>query len=115
MAFRLRPLHIAFQASILCVALALASTSTFGQTNGTKLFEQEDVYISAEAAHHFFRGAVLIGISGRIVFEKAYGMGDEEWGAHNTLNTKFRIASAKQAVYRCLRSASARARSLERT
>jgi CubicO group peptidase (beta-lactamase class C family) len=103
MAFRLRPLRIAFQASILCGALAIASTSTFGQTDGTKLVEQEDVYISAEAAHHFFRGAVLVGINGRIVFEKAYGMGDEEWGAHNSLNTKFRIASlSKQFTAACI-------------
>jgi hypothetical protein len=43
MAFRLRPLHIAFQASILCGVLAIAATSTLGQTGRTKLFEQEDV------------------------------------------------------------------------
>src|ERR1700730_4717153 len=103
MAFRLRPLHIAFQASILCGALAIAATSTLGQTGRTKLFEQEDTYISAEAAHHFFRGAVLVGIKGRTVFEKAYGMSDEEWGAHNTLNTKFRIASlSKQFTGACV-------------
>jgi CubicO group peptidase (beta-lactamase class C family) len=103
MAFRLRPLRIAFQASILCGVLAIAATSTLGQTDRTKLFEQADVYISAEAAHHFFRGAVLVGINGRIAFEKAYGMGDEEWGAHNTLNTKFRIASlSKQFTAACI-------------
>lgn len=92
MAFRLRSC-IAFKAFILCGVLAIAATSTFGQTDGTKVFEQEDIYISGEAAHHFFRGAVLVGIKGRIVFEQAYGMADEEWGAHNTVNTKFRIAS----------------------
>jgi CubicO group peptidase (beta-lactamase class C family) len=102
-AFRLRRLHIAFQASILCGVLATAATSTFGQTGRTKLFEQEDVYISAEAVSHFFRGAVLVGINGRVAFEKAYGLGDEEWGAHNTLNTKFRIASlGKQFTAVCI-------------
>jgi CubicO group peptidase (beta-lactamase class C family) len=102
-AFRLRSLHIAFHASVLGGVLAIAATSTFGQTDGTKLFEQEDVYISSEAARHFFRGAVLVGINGRIVFEKAYGMGDEEWGAQNTLNTKFRIASlGKQFTSACV-------------
>jgi CubicO group peptidase (beta-lactamase class C family) len=102
-AFRLRSLHIAFHASVLSGALAIAATSTFGQTDGTKLFEQEDVYIGSEAAQHFFRGAVLVGINGRIVFEKAYGMGDEEWGAQNTLNTKFRIASlGKQFTSACV-------------
>ena len=103
MPFRLRSLHVALHASILCGVLVIAAASTSGQTDRTKLFEQEDAYISAEAAHHFFRGAVLVGIDGKIAFEKAYGMGDEEWGAHNTLNTKFRIASlSKQFTAACI-------------
>ncbi len=103
MSFRLCLLHIAFRASILCVVLVIAGTTTFSQTDRTKLSEQEDAYISAEAAHHFFRGGVLVGINGRIVFEKAYGMGDEEWATPNTLNTKFRIASlSKQFTSACI-------------
>jgi len=102
-AFRLHSSHIVFQAFILCGVLALPATSTFGQTDRTKVFEQEDAYITAEAAHHFFRGTVLVGINGKIAFEKAYGMGDEEWGAHNTLNTRFRIASlSKQFTAACI-------------
>lgn len=102
-AFRLRSLRIAFHTSILCGVLAIAPTSTSGQTDRTKLFGQEDAYISAEAAHRFFRGAVLVGINGEIVFEKAYGMGDEEWGARNTLNAKFRIGSlTKQLTAACI-------------
>jgi D-alanyl-D-alanine carboxypeptidase len=102
-AFRLPSLRFAFHTSILCVVLAIAATSTSGQTDRTKLFGQEDAYISAEAAHRFFRGAVLVGINGEIVFEKAYGMGDEEWGAHNTLNAKFRIGSlTKQFTAACI-------------
>jgi CubicO group peptidase (beta-lactamase class C family) len=102
MSFRPCLLHIAFRASFLCVVLAITATSTFSQTDRTKLAEQEDAYISAEAAH-FFRGDVLVGINGRIVFEKAYGMGDEEWGTPNTLNTKFRIASlSKQFTSACI-------------
>ena len=102
-AFRPHTFHIAFQAFFLCSVLVIAATSTFGQTDRTKLFEQEDVYISAEVAQHSFRGAVLVGIDARIAFEKAYGIGDEEWGAHNTLNTKFRIASlGKQFTAACV-------------
>ena len=102
-AFRLPSLRFAFHTSILCVVLAIGATSTSGQTDRTKLFGQEDAYISAEAAHRFFRGAVLVGINGEIVFEKAYGMGDEEWGAHNTLNAKFRIGSlTKQFTAACI-------------
>lgn len=82
---------VAFRALILCAVISAAST--FGQTDRTKLFEREDDYIRSEAATHFFRGTVLVGIDGKIVFEKAYGLGDEEWGAENTVHTKFRIAS----------------------
>jgi CubicO group peptidase (beta-lactamase class C family) len=102
-AFRLRSLRIAFHTSILCSVLAIAATSTSGQTDRTKLFGQEDAYISAEAATHFFRGAVLVGIDEKIVFEKAYGLADEEWGANNTVHTKFRIGSlSKQFTAACI-------------
>jgi CubicO group peptidase (beta-lactamase class C family) len=67
------------------------------------LFESEDAYIRSESATHFFRGAVLVGIDGKIVFEKAYGLGDEEWSASSTPDTKFRIASlSKQFTAACI-------------
>jgi len=79
------------------------AASAFGQTDRTKVFEKEDAYISSEATAHSFRGAVLVGIDGKIVFEKAYGLGDEEWSAPNTIHTKFRIASlAKQFTATCI-------------
>ncbi|MBV8052572.1 MAG: beta-lactamase family protein [Acidobacteriaceae bacterium] len=81
----------------------VSATNAFGQTDRTKSLEGEDAYIRSEAATHFFRGAVLVGIDGKIVFEKAYGLGDEEWGADNTAHTKFRIASlSKQFTAACL-------------
>ncbi|MFZ0294249.1 MAG: serine hydrolase domain-containing protein, partial [Candidatus Sulfotelmatobacter sp.] len=93
--------RIALYALVLC-GLTSAST-TFGQTDRTKLLDSEDAYIRSEAAAHFFRGAVLVGISGKIVFEKAYGLGDEEWSASNTVHTKFRIASlSKQFTAACI-------------
>ena len=101
MAFRPRSSCIAFLALTLCGVIS--ATNTLGQTDRTKLFEAEDAYIRSEAATHFFRGAVLVGIDGKIVFEKAYGMGDEEWGASNTVHTKFRIASlTKQFTAACI-------------
>lgn len=87
----------------LIVFTLISGTTTFGQTDRTKLFEREDSYIHSEVATHFFRGAVLVGIDGKIVFEKAYGLGDEEWGADNTVHTKFRIASlSKQFTAACI-------------
>lgn len=42
-------------------------------------------------------------MNGRILFEKAYGMADEEWVARNTMTTKFRIASlTKQFTAACV-------------
>jgi CubicO group peptidase (beta-lactamase class C family) len=100
MAFQ-RSSRIALRALILCGVISAAST--FGQTGRSKLFEKEDTYIRSEAATHFFRGAVLVGIDGKIVFENAYGLGDEEWRANNTIHTKFRIASlSKQFTAACI-------------
>ena len=68
-----------------------------------QVFEREDAYINGEVAMHHFRGAVLVGIDGDIVFEKAYGPADEEWDVPNTAKTKFRIASlTKQFTAACI-------------
>jgi CubicO group peptidase (beta-lactamase class C family) len=99
MALQRRPSRVALWALILCGITA----SIFGQTDRAKLFEKEDAYIRSEAATHFFRGAILVGIDGRIVFEKAYGLGDEEWSATNTVHSKFRVASlSKQFTAVCI-------------
>lgn len=91
----------ALRALILCGVISAASS--FGQVDRSKLFDKEDAYIRAEVASHFFRGAVLVGIDGKIAFEKAYGSGDEEWGTNNTVHTKFRIASlGKQFTGACI-------------
>ena len=101
MASKLRSSSTAFRALILCAVFSVPSA--FGQTERTKLLEREDAYIRSEVASHFFRGAVLVGIDGRVVFEKGYGLGDEEWGASNTVHTKFRIASlTKQFTAACI-------------
>jgi CubicO group peptidase (beta-lactamase class C family) len=98
---QLRSTGIALRALILCALISVAST--FGQTDRAKLFEGEDAYIRSEAATHFFRGAILVGIDGKIVFEKAYGPADEEWDVSNSPRTKFRIASlTKQFTAACV-------------
>jgi len=101
MAFQFGCSGSAFRALILCALISVASS--FGQMDRVRLFEKEDGYIRSEVTTHFFRGAVLVGIDGQIVFEKAYGLGDEEWGANNTVHTKFRIASlTKQFTAACI-------------
>ena len=68
-----------------------------------QVFEREDAYIRQEVATHHFRGTVLVGIDGKVLFEKAYGLADEEWDIPNTAKTKFRIASlTKQFTAACI-------------
>jgi CubicO group peptidase (beta-lactamase class C family) len=101
MAFQLPSSGVALRALILCGFIS--AVSAFGQTDRAKLFEREDAYIVSEVASHYFRGSVLVGIDGKIIFEKAYGIGDEEWGANNTVHTKFRIGSlSKQFTAACI-------------
>jgi D-alanyl-D-alanine carboxypeptidase len=65
--------------------------------------KQADTYISSQTEQGLFRGSVLVGIEGKIVFEKGYGFADEEWNARNTPTTKFRIASlTKQFTAACI-------------
>jgi CubicO group peptidase (beta-lactamase class C family) len=94
MTLRLRSACVAFRTSVLCGALILSPASISGQADRTKqVFDRENTYITAESVTHSFRGAVLVGIDGKIVFEKGYGLADEEWDAPNTTTTKLRIAS----------------------
>ena len=44
-----------------------------------------------------------MGMNGKVVFEKASGIADEDWNAHNTTTTKFRISSlSKQFTAACV-------------
>jgi D-alanyl-D-alanine carboxypeptidase len=83
--------------------LLLGSALASAQTNRTKqVFEREDAYLT-EKTKHFFRGAVLVGIDGKIAFEKGYGIANEEWNIPNTPATKFRIGSVtKQFTAACI-------------
>jgi CubicO group peptidase (beta-lactamase class C family) len=93
-------------ASVICGILILGSASVSGQDQADRtkhVFDRENTYVTAEVATRTFRGAVLVGMDGKIVFEKAYGLADEEWGVRNTLTTKFRIGSlTKQFTAACV-------------
>lgn len=81
----------------MAIPIAIAS-----QTDDN-VFKPIDTYITAEVVSHSFRGAVLVGVNGKIVFKKAYGMANEEWNVPNTTTTKFRIASlTKQFTAACI-------------
>jgi CubicO group peptidase (beta-lactamase class C family) len=94
----------AFHTSVHLGMIFICSVHVYGEGDKTKqVFEREDLYLASEVATHSFRGVVLVGIDGKIAFEKAYGFADEEWGIRNTPTTKFRIASlTKQFTAACI-------------
>jgi CubicO group peptidase (beta-lactamase class C family) len=52
-----------------------------------------DDHIQAYVHNGDFSGSVLIAKSGRVVFQKSYGMANYEWGIPNSEKTRFHIAS----------------------
>jgi len=82
----------------------LFSLAGLGQSAKTQqALKKADAYLTARTAKNLFRGSVLVGIDGAIVFEKGYGFADEEWDAPNTPETKFRIFSVtKQFTGACI-------------
>jgi CubicO group peptidase (beta-lactamase class C family) len=81
----------------------LAILCSVQDTTALKQVERVDTYVSSEVATHSFRGVVLFGQDGKIIFEKGYGFANEEWAVRNTATTKFRIASlTKQFTAACI-------------
>ncbi|HKW17569.1 MAG TPA: serine hydrolase domain-containing protein [Terriglobales bacterium] len=101
MLFPVRSARLAFYALAI---LSFTCPYSYSQPPDQKqVFAREDAYVAEEMVMHHFRGAVLVGIDGKIVFEKAYGPADEEWDVPNTPKTKFRIASlTKQFSAACI-------------
>jgi CubicO group peptidase (beta-lactamase class C family) len=52
-----------------------------------------DNYVQAYVRNGDFSGSILIGKSGRILFQRSYGLANAEWAVPNTEKTKFHIAS----------------------
>jgi CubicO group peptidase (beta-lactamase class C family) len=98
------PIRLSMLQSFVLPFTLLCSVSVYGQGNKTKdAIQRADAYLTAEAGKNSFRGSVLVGIDGKIQFEKGYGVADEEWSVHNTPTTKFRIASlTKQFTAACI-------------
>lgn len=95
-----------FLAQIAFISFTLmpfVGSFAFGQVNNSAAFQKVDAYLQDQTAKSMFRGSVLVGIEGKIVFEKGYGFADEEWNAKNTPTTKFHIASlTKQFTATCI-------------
>lgn len=78
---------------IICLVslLAIPQLQVFGQQKElTARFEQ---YIRPYVETNNFSGQILISRKGKILFNKAYGFANREFGIPNDLNTVFHIAS----------------------
>lgn len=104
MLFRLRSAWLAFCVLPVVTIVSFTGVYNYAQPmDANEVFAREDAYIHEETVTHHFRGAVLVGMDGKIAFEKAYGPADEEWDVPNTPKTKFRIASlTKQFTAACI-------------
>jgi CubicO group peptidase (beta-lactamase class C family) len=89
---------------LLLVFAALCSVTTRAQdAKIQEAIQQADAYLNSQSAGGSFRGSALIGVNGKILFEKGYGFADEEWKTRNDPATKFRIASmTKQFTAACI-------------
>ena len=73
---------------------------SISQKNYTSLFDQ---YMNAQVQVNDFSGSVLIAQKGKIIYEKAFGLGDREWNAPNTVETRFELGSiTKQFTATCI-------------
>jgi D-alanyl-D-alanine carboxypeptidase len=91
----------------ICISVtfvALCGLSGIAQDVKTKAaLKSADNYIASQVLKGSFRGAVLVGMNGKIVFEKGYGLANEEWGIPNSPSTEYRIFSmTKQFTGACI-------------
>lgn len=76
----------AYQFLLTCLILPATSFSQ-------NLAQKADELMTAYTEQHLFSGAVLIAKDGNIIFEKGYGLANQEKNIPNTPQTEFRIAS----------------------
>jgi CubicO group peptidase (beta-lactamase class C family) len=91
----------------ICISLALVTLcvlSGVAQDVKTKAaLKSADEYIASQVAKGSFRGTVLVGMNGKIAFEKGYGLANEEWNIPNSPATEYRIFSmTKQFTGACI-------------
>jgi len=63
---------------------------------GQSISGKIDTLVQTYYENGVFNGAVLVAKKGEILYKKAFGYADREWGIPNTPDTKFRIASVSK-------------------
>lgn len=74
-------------------AAGLAAMLYFVTSLAAQTGARYDHQIQAYVHNGDFSGSVLVARDGRILFQKSYGMANQEWGVPNSEKTKFHIAS----------------------
>ena len=77
-------------------AFAQAADRAAAQAKARKIDELMTLYHSLGQ----FNGSVLVAEKGEVIFKKAYGLANMEWGIPNAPDTKFRLGSITSVV-RC--------------
>jgi len=85
---RCRFAGLAFTAAGLAATLLSLTASVSSQTSAG--FDRQ---IQAYVHNGDFSGSVLVAREGRVLFQKSYGMANQEWSIPNSEKTKFHIAS----------------------
>ena len=92
-----------FKAGAYRIALYFFTLLSACHLHAQDLAAKADAYLQKQAATKSFRGVALIGVNGKIEFERGYGFASEELRVQNTPQTKFRIASlTKQFTAACV-------------
>jgi CubicO group peptidase (beta-lactamase class C family) len=101
---RRRTLQLGYRICISLALVALCVLSSIAQdVNPKAAMKTADDYIALQVAKGSFRGAVLVGMNGKIAFEKGYGFANEEWGIPNSPSTEYRVFSmTKQFTGACI-------------
>jgi len=87
----------------LFALVPLLWTAATVAADSTNFSSRADEYLTKLTREEEFSGAALIATNGNIVFAKAYGLANREFGIANTTNTIFRLASVtKQFTAMCI-------------
>lgn len=76
--------------------VALSALSFAAPSWSQDLGQWTDSYVKGLAPIKHFRGVIVVERNGRALVEKSYGNAVEEWQIHNSLETKFEIASVSK-------------------
>lgn len=83
---------------IKLVFLLLIPILLLSQNEKTDYFDE---YMDAQVLINDFSGSVLVAEKGEIIYQKAFGFADREWGVSNTIQGKYQVASVTKQFTAC--------------